>query len=296
VKHLLSIDDLSDEQILNLQERARAFRSHIETPERAGPNIGLLFLSSSLRTRLGFSVASQKIGANAIHVNEVRYSPDMSDGESFGDTLRTASGMLEAIVVRTPFTLSRSIVEDSARCPVINAGDGRNEHPTQALIDLYAMTELRGPIEELHIAIIGDATMRSVKSLVTLLGRVCPAKLTIISPIERSWNGSTISEPLDNRTSFTSEIDLTTVDVVYMAGLPPGVGDESLSAEQRSPFSLSDSAMSVLPSTSIVISPLPIVDEITDEVRCDSRIKMFEESDISVSMRMAVLEYALATR
>lgn len=259
-------------------------------------NVGLLFFTSSLRTRLGFTVAALRIGANAIHLNEVRYSPEMSDGESFEDTLRTASGMLDAIVVRTPIPLDRRAVERWARCPVINAGDGGNEHPTQALIDLFAMTELRGPIEQLHVAIVGDARMRSVRSLVALMRRFCPDRLTIVSPVERSWNGPAIASPLAERLTYSDEIDLTDVDVVYMAGLAPGGGGELMLAQRRADFALTATSLSALPSTSIVISPMPIIDEISAEARLDSRIMMFEESDISVAMRMAVLEFILAQR
>jgi aspartate carbamoyltransferase catalytic subunit len=218
----------------------------------------------------------------------------MSTEESFDDTLRTASGMLDAIVVRTSTPLNPSAVEKWARCPVINAGDGSNEHPTQALIDLYAMTELRGPIGQLHVAIIGDATMRSVKSLVGLLQRFCPAKLTIVSPVERSWNGSAIGAPLVDRLSFSDDIDLRDVDVVYMAGLAPGAGSRLVTKDRRGDFSLTAELLSLLPSTSIVVSPMPVIDEITAEARLDARVKMFEESDMSVSMRMAILEHVLA--
>lgn len=97
-------------------------------------------------------------------MSESRWSQGMSAAEPFGDTLRAVSGMVDTVVLRTSFRLDRPLVQRRAACPVTNGGDASGEHPTQALIDLFAIEKLAGPITDLHVGISGNLTMRTCRS------------------------------------------------------------------------------------------------------------------------------------
>lgn len=288
MRNLLSIDDVGDDEVTRILERAHQLRTQGPGPVLWNQVVGLLFLTPSLRTRLGFSVASSRLGATVIHLDALRYSADMSTEESLWDTIRTATGMLDTLVVRSPLVLDRDLVRVQARCPVINAGDGSREHPTQALIDLFSITELRGPVESLHVVMVGDASMRAARSLISLFSRFPPASLTVIHPPSRA--PSVVGAGVQTSSPSGSGISVAGADVVYMIGLPPGSDNGDLDDAARAEFILGTDALAELNSRSIVIAPLPIIDEISPEARLDARVKMFEASDLSVYVRMAILE------
>jgi len=288
MRSLLSISDVSDDEVRRILERAHQLRTHEAGPVLRGQMIGLAFLSPSLRTRLGFFVASSRLGATAIHLDALRYSKDMSVEESLGDTIRTATGMLDTLIVRSPSVLGRDLMSAQACCPVINAGDGSHEHPTQALIDLFSINELRGPVESLHVVMVGDASMRAARSLISLFARFPPASLTVVHP--RGRGPGSVGADVRLSSLEGEGLSVAGADVVYMIGLPPGGPGGELGGEARAKFILGAEELSELDPRSIVIAPLPIIDEISPEARLDTRVKMFEASDLSVYVRMAILE------
>jgi aspartate carbamoyltransferase catalytic subunit len=293
---LLSVDDLADDDITRLLERARSYPLRGGAAESRPPfTVGLLFLSSSLRTRVGFEVAAGRLGGAAIAVLEARSGPTMSASESFDDTLRTISGMVDVVVARTPFALDRNTVLGASSSPVVNGGDGpgTGEHPTQALIDLFAIENEFGPVSSARIGLCGDLRMRSARSLIKALNRRLPAELVLISPRGRSEHGVALSKGLAGRTSTRTTPDFGGLDVLYMAGLPAGDDQDQLDSTQRAPYSLTKERIEALPKSAVVLSPLPIIDEIDPAARLDPRVRMFAQSDGGVHVRMAVLEHML---
>ena len=142
MRHLLSVDDLTDQDVEAILDRARV---HLDGDEPGTPSsggvLGLLFFASSLRTRLGFSVAAHRLGMGVVEVSEARWGSGMGASESVHDTLRTVTGMTDGVVIRSDFRLERAEVEHAAVAPVINGGDREGEHPTQALVDLLSIEE-----------------------------------------------------------------------------------------------------------------------------------------------------------
>lgn len=168
--------------------------------------------------------------------------------------------------------------------------DGDNEHPTQAVIDLYAIERFLGPPAELRIAICGDLGQRTARSLIRLLERTPPRSLRLIAPPGRDDPGVPLSAPLSGRLRNRADLDL-----LYMAGLPPGGDKGRLSAAAREPYVLTAQRLGTLPADAIVLSPLPMVDEISPEARTDPRVRCFAQSDKGLFVRMAVLEPMLAS-
>ena len=290
MRHLLTIDDLDDLAIDEILDAAARFaRDGKAKLEGDRFSVGLMFLSSSLRTRAGFAEATVRLGGVPIDLSEMRWDPNMSAAESFEDTLRTVTGMVDLVVVRAPVHLSHSLMSEHAAAPIVGGGDLRH-HPTQALIDVFAIEQLRGPLGECRLAICGDLTMRATRSLLGLLSRRPPASLVLISPESRRDHGVELGDALQRRTTIGTLEDLSDVDVVSMCGLAPKLGDDHLDDRAREPFVLTEERLRTLPPDGLVLCPMPVIDEIAPESRRDQRVQMLRQSDLSVAVRMAVLE------
>jgi aspartate carbamoyltransferase catalytic subunit len=293
-KMLLSIDDLSDAEVLAIMRDAEnVVNGRVGQIEINRFSAALLFLTPSLRTRVGFATATIRLGGTPIPVDSLRIGKEMSASESLGDTLRVLSGMVEIIVMRTPDRLDRKLVREMARCPVVNGGDGLGDHPVQSLIDLFAIRRHAPPIETLHIGVCGDLRTRSSRSLLHLLTRFRPGKLRLIAPQGRETHGVDLGS-LGSRVEVVHKADFTGINVLYMAGLPAGSGDEQMSAEARSHYALGVDSLEHLPRKSVILSPLPVIDEVDEFVRRDPRFVGYRQSDEGVSVRMAVLKKLLA--
>lgn len=296
-RHLLSVGDLTDGEVRGILDRAGVLERSGSFEDHAlpgGPLVGLLFLSSSLRTRVGFAAAAARLGGTFVEVRDDRFTTEMSNPESFGDQLRTLSGLVDVVVARVPFPLA-PVAREWSTVPTVNGGDSpRGEHPSQALIDLFAMERERGPLAGLCVAVVGDLTMRSTRSSLALMARTPPRELRLIAPPVRRAHGIDLGTVLDARTTVTDELDLSGVDVVHMAGLPRGQGDRALGHADRRRYSLDSEVLRSLPDDAVVLSPLPIIDEVCDEVRYDPRMAFHRQSDRSLFVRMALLEHLLA--
>lgn len=291
-KLVLSIDDLSDDEIARVLDRAAYFEGSRQNPqvERDGV-IGLMFTETSLRTRVGFAAAASRLGWRAIDIFERRHSPS-SMTESWGDTLRTLSGYLDVLVARPGEHLDRALLADSLSIPYLSGGDvGPDaEHPSQALIDVYAIEQELGALRALTIAICGDLRMRSVRSLLKLLARRAPRHLVLITLPEVGAPES-VPPQLSSRVEFRPPWALEDVDILYVAGIPHG----AVSQDRRSALRVTWDAIATLPTKSVILSPLPVIDEIDSHARADPRIRMFEQSDRALFVRMAVLEEVVRT-
>ena len=284
-RHLLSIDDLTASDIERLFHLAQRFEGGWLPKIETNRTVGLLFYETSLRTRVGFTVASHRLGLNTVEVYEPRHS-EISLPESWTDTLRTTSGYCSAIVTRPGIPLDRMVIQDYCMCPYVNGGDtGENaEHPTQALLDLYAIRVL-SPDRPLRIVIWGDPTMRAARSLLKLLHHTDDHEVHIVSDRhfrDTHAEGSlTVHEPKD-----LAQIG---ADVLYATGMR----HQSIPLRRREALIVGPTTMSALPDSAIVLSPMPVIDEISPEVRGDSRLKMQQQSDLGLFPRMAVLHEML---
>jgi aspartate carbamoyltransferase catalytic subunit len=270
---LHSIRDLSASRVRAILADARDFERASTASQRTF-SLGLLFLSPSLRTRVGFASAAIRLGGSPVEVTELRSDPGMSAPESFADTLRVLSGMVDIVVVRTPFRQDRQQIERAVASSYVNGGDA-DEHPTQALVDLYAIERGDRPLAELRLGICGDLDSRSARSLISLLELLPPRELVLISPGRQG------------------EADFAGLDVLYMAGLPRGTGARTLGWAERKAFALTPDRLKTLSPGARVLAPMPVVDEIDPAARADPRVRLFSQSDAGVYVRMAVLGFCL---
>lgn len=285
--HFRFVDDLDQDDLRRVFARAGEF----ETRRSAAPDdgqrarlLGLVFMEPSLRTRVGFVAAAGRLGWRTASVVEQRANP-RSMPESVEDTLRVVSGMSTVVVARLCQPIL-TITDPSV--PLINGGDTgpMAEHPTQALIDLFSMEQELGPIGGLHVAICGDLRLRTSRSLLRLFSKLPPASLSLISVpelVERAELDALGALRIDYRNLD----DLSDVDVLYVAGMPHKAIPELL----RDTLRVTSAALSTMRASAVVLSPLPVIDEIDREARTNKRIRMFEQSDRGVSVRMAILEH-----
>jgi aspartate carbamoyltransferase catalytic subunit len=242
--------------------------------------VGLLFLETSLRTRVGFAAAAARLGGQSIDIAERRGNA-VAMPEAWADTLRVVSGNVDLVVARPGRPLDPEQLYPLLVSSFLNGGDAgrRGEHPSQALIDLYAIEQARGPVCELTVAICGDLRMRAVRSLARLLARFPPRRLVAISD-PRLADGS------EGITEHRAPWDVGDVDVLYVAGIPHGALDEPGRARLR----VDRKALAALPPDAVVLSPMPVIDEIATTARSDPRIGMFRQSDDALFVRMALIE------
>jgi aspartate carbamoyltransferase catalytic subunit len=300
---IVGVGDLGTEEIRHILSRATSLRagaaSHLTRP----PLLGLLFLEASLRTRVGFAAAAARLGGQSIDIAERRGNA-VAMPEGWADTLRVVSGNVDLIVARPGRPLDASQLCPLLVSSFLNGGDaGRcGEHPSQALIDLYAIEQARGPVSELTVAICGDLRMRAVRSLVRLFARFPPRRLVAISDprLADSDHGSDSSDDGSDSSDGHAELDaehrapwdVDDVDVLYVAGIPHGALDEPGRARLR----VDRQALAALRPDAVVLSPMPVIDEIATTARSDPRIRMFQQSDDALFVRMALIEALLSPR
>lgn len=284
---VLSIDDLPGSVLDAILERAR---HHLTRASPASPLsgtlVGLAFFESSLRTKFGFSAAASRLGITTI-------APDVREGhhggppESLHDTLRTLAGYVDIVVVRSGKPALEMVRCVPKRVAFINGGDGgpHREHPTQALIDLFAIERIAGSVADLHITVLGDLEMRAARSLLRILQDREPARLSLVGLTGQRPDRAVSPE----RDSELSKV-VSTTDVLYAVGIPHGVPEE-----ERSRLRVDRRLMDRLPAHAAVLSPMPVIDEISSTVRDDPRIRVFEQNDLAQPVRMAVLEHALGS-
>lgn len=290
---ILAIDDLDDDAVDAILAAARVWRDRGKSKNGARRfSLGLMFLEESLRTRIGFAEAALRLGGTPINVFATRDGAGMTAPESFADTLRTLSGMVDLVVARTPFDQQRAELLPCLAAPYINGGDGGAdaEHPSQALIDLFAISP-DGCVEGLRIGLCGDLRSRAARSTAKLLARRGPAELRFISPVSRAADESLLAAaPV---ASHHGEMVLDGLDALLMCGLPERRSDDRLDEAMRARFALTGAALAALPRDCPVYSPMPVIDELGPDARLDPRLKMFRQSDEAVAVRTALLEYLI---
>jgi len=155
MRHIISIQDLGREEIGRILDHAAAIQSRSYDPSALeGKLLGLLFFEPSTRTRMSFAAAMARLGGDFLSMDSVEAS-SMAKGETLADTIRVVSGYVDAIVLRHPREGAARLASEFAHVPVINAGDGAGQHPSQTLLDLFTIRQSM-PLEKIHVGLLGD--------------------------------------------------------------------------------------------------------------------------------------------
>jgi aspartate carbamoyltransferase len=262
-----------------------------------GKILANLFYEPSTRTSSSFTAAMERLGGSVIPINEVKYS-SVSKGESLPDTVRTLECYTDVIVIRHPEVGSAAIAAKAARKPVINAGDGIGEHPTQALLDAFTIREELGHLDGLTVTLLGDLKHgRTVHSLARLLS-LYRVKLNYVAPEILRMPAELIDElkkkRIDQSEYSTLEKPLPETDVLYVTRVQKErFSDEATYESVKGAYVIDPQVMKAAKERMIVMHPLPRVGEISPDFDDDPRAAYFRQMEYGLYVRMALLAMVL---
>ena len=263
-----------------------------------GKILANLFYEPSTRTSSSFTAAMERLGGSVIPINEVKYS-SVSKGESLPDTVRTLECYADVIVLRHPETGSAAIAAKAARKPVINAGDGIGEHPTQALLDTFTIMEELGRLDNLSVTMLGDLKYgRTVHSLARLLSQFNGIKLNYVSPDILRMPKEVMDEVSQKnvpQAEFSSlEKVLPETDVLYVTRVQKERFEDPADYEKlKGAYVIDPDVMKAAKQEMAVMHPLPRVGEISVDFDDDPRAAYFRQMEYGLYVRMALLAMVL---
>lgn len=289
-------DDL--EYIFGVAHEMREMVSRVGTFDLLkGKILANLFYEPSTRTSSSFTSAMERLGGSVIPINEVRYS-SVSKGESLPDTVRTLECYADVIVLRHPEVGASALAAQYARKPIINAGDGVGEHPTQALLDLFTIREELGEVDGLTVTMLGDLKYgRTVHSLARLLS-LFKVHLCYVSPEILRMPVDITAELDEYQTLQEEHVSLDTVlsrsDVLYVTRVQKErFADMNDYEGVKSIYNITPEVMGGAKDRMIVMHPLPRVGEISMEFDDDPRAAYFRQMEYGLYVRMALLAMVL---
>lgn len=301
-RHIISAQQFSRQDIDTLFEKTRSIQASLKsgTPLAllSGKILATLFFEPSTRTRLSFESAMLRLGGTVISTENAREFSSAVKGETLEDTIRVVEHYADAIVLRHHEAGAADRAAQVSAVPIVNAGDGAGQHPTQALLDLFTIEDELGSIDGMTITLVGDLLYgRTVRSLSYLLAKnYSIKKLFLVAPEPVRMKSDILDYLKKQRVDFeeTSNLDhvLPLSDVVYQTRIQrERFGDRTEDYERsRGIFIINRHSLSLLPEKSIVLHPLPRVDEIHPEVDTDPRAAYFRQARNGRLVRMAILD------
>jgi len=259
-----------------------------------------LFYEPSTRTRFSFETAMYRLGGSVISTENAAEFSSVAKGETLEDTVRILNGYADVLVLRHYEVGSAKRAASVSRVPVINAGDGAGQHPTQALLDLYTIHKEIGSIDGLRIAMVGDlAQGRTVRSLTYLLSKFQNIKIYFVAPPLLKMKEDILDHLREKQVWYTEGTDLDKVlpevDVVYQTRIQKErFGDRIADYEQcRGVYVINSESLRLMKANAIVMHPLPRLGEIAMEVDSDPRAAYFRQAQNGLYVRMALLSMVL---
>ncbi len=291
-----SLGDL--EYIFGVAKEMRAMVERVGTFDLLkGKILTNLFYEPSTRTSSSFLAAMERLGGSVIPINEVTYS-SVAKGESLPDTIRTLECYSDVIVLRHPEVGAAALAAKFAHKPIINAGDGIGEHPTQALLDLFTISEELGRVDGLTVTMLGDLKYgRTVHSLSRLLS-LFDVRLNYVSPDILKMPAEVVEELKERKIPQTEygSLDpvLSETDVLYITRVQKERFEHLGDYEKvRGAYVITDETMKAAKDEMIVMHPLPRVGEISLELDDDPRAAYFRQMEYGLYVRMALLALVL---
>lgn len=291
IRSLVSIQDLSSKEIEEILHSAEQMQVDPPKDLLKGKILASCFFEPSTRTRLSFESAMYRLGGNCLGFAESKNTAT-AKGESLEDTIRVMANMADLIVIRHPKEGSARLAADVAHVPVINAGDGANQHPTQTLTDLYSIRKKQGTLENLHIALTGDLTFaRTIHSLAQALSTYQPrlyfcseGNLTLPEEILHYLKQRGIKFSFHE----TMQEILPKLDVLYLTRLQKERFTFSGAIKPAVPLKSAD--LADVKKTLQILHPLPRQEELPKEIDNTPYANYFEQAKNGVAIRMALLK------
>lgn len=299
-KSLISIRDFSKDEILHILDVAKEFERNREQNFLAGKVIACLFFEPSTRTRLSFEAAINRLGAKVIGFSDTK-NTSVSKGETLEDTIKIVSNYVDMIVMRHPNEGAAAIAASVSPVPVVNAGDGSNQHPTQTLLDMYSIMQTQGHLDNLTINMVGDLKYgRTVHSLSEAMSDFNPSYI-FTAPEELKMPHKYIDMLKEKNIPFQEtdslEAHINDCDILYMTR----VQQERFPSKEdydrvKDTYILSASMLKNVKENMKILHPLPRVNEIHTDVDDTPYAYYFQQARNGMFVRMAVISYLLGYR
>ena len=299
-RSLISITDLTKEEIVRIAELAADFEHNPYQPLLEGRVIASLFFEPSTRTRLSFESAINRLGARVIGFSDTA-NTSVSKGETFHDTIQVISNYCDMIVMRHSLEGAPRYASEISKVPVVNAGDGANQHPSQTLLDIYSIKKTQGTLDGINIMMVGDLKYgRTVHSLLQALSHF-NTKFTFVAPPELEMPEEYklfLREkglPYEEKREIDSSI--READIVYMTRVQKERFTDPMEYERmKNIYVLKNSMLEGTKENMRILHPLPRVGEIATDVDANPKAYYFNQTENGVYTRMAIISYLLGVK
>ena len=293
---LTTMDDLNNKEIENLLDNAERLlpvaKGDVHLPLLEGKVLANMFFENSTRTRMSFESAMKRLGGSVLNFSSAGSS--VAKGETLYDTMQMIDGYADVAAIRHPRQGAAQYTADAIDIPVLNAGDGAGNHPTQTLLDLFTIREAHGTLEGLNVVLVGDLRYgRTVHSLSHALVRF-GATLTLVSPDSLRMPAEIVSDLTAGGAKVTETTDLAgtivEADVIYMTRIQKErFPDEDEYSKVAGIYMLTASDLAGAKGGMIIMHPLPRVNEIHPSVDSTRHARYFQQAFNGVVARMALL-------
>ncbi|MEI7422776.1 MAG: aspartate carbamoyltransferase [Prolixibacteraceae bacterium] len=297
-KSLISITDFSKEEYLKIMDLSEKFEANPSQSLLKGKVIATLFFEPSTRTRLSFETAINRLGGKIIGFSDSN-SSSVSKGETLHDTIRMVSNYADMIIMRHPLEGSARYAAEVASVPVINAGDGANQHPSQTLLDMYSIRKTQGRLDDINLFLVGDLKYgRTVHSLLMAMSQFRNPIFNFVAPPELampdeyklflSQKGIRYFEHLE----FNNIINQA--DIIYMTRVQKERFIDPVEYEKvKNVYILRNEMLSGTKPTVKILHPLPRINEIHTDVDNNPKAYYFDQAKNGVFTRMAIISHLL---
>ncbi len=296
-KSLISISDFTKDEILHILSEAEVYEKKKSCNLLEGKVVASLFFEPSTRTRLSFETAVKRLGARVIGFSDTS-NTSLSKGESLKDTIKMVSNYVDLIVMRHPLEGSSRYASEIASVPVVNAGDGANQHPSQTLLDLYSIKQTQGRLEDLTINMVGDLKYgRTTHSLLQAMSHFSP-RFIFTSPDElkmpREYKAFLEGRGIPFAETRSIEEHLDDCDILYMTRVQQERFSDPMEYQRvKDVYRLTAPMLGHVRPNMKILHPLPRVGEIDQNVDETPYAYYFKQAENGLYVRMAIIAYLL---
>ncbi len=293
---VVTMDDLTNKEIVSILDDAERLvpvaKGDVHLPLLEGKVLANMFFENSTRTRMSFEAAMKRLGGSVLNFTSVGTS--VAKGETLFDTMQMVDGYADVAAIRHPQQGSAQYSADAVGIPILNAGDGAGNHPTQTMLDLFTIREAHGTLEGLNVVLVGDLRYgRTVHSLSHALVRF-GATLTLVSPESLRMPEEIVSDLREHGADVTETVNLDAVlpdaDVIYMTRIQKErFPDDDEYSKVAGIYMLESSDMASAKNGMIVMHPLPRVSELHPSLDSTENARYFQQAFNGVPTRMALL-------
>lgn len=297
-KSLISITDFSKEEYLKIMELSKKFEANPSQSLLKGKVIATLFFEPSTRTRLSFETAINRLGGKIIGFSDSN-SSSVSKGETLHDTIKMVSNYADMIIMRHPLEGSARYAAEVADVPVINAGDGANQHPSQTLLDMYSIMKTQGRLDDINIFMVGDLKYgRTVHSLLMALSQFDRPIFNFVAPPELAMPDEYKLYLSEMGIRYFEHLEFNDIinqaDIIYMTRVQKERFIDPVEYEKvKNVYILRNEMLANTKPTVKILHPLPRINEIHTNVDTNPKAYYFDQARNGVYTRMAIISHLL---